>query len=322
MPPKELLSEIRKRKNKVFLVSAHIHLEGDALGSELAIASLLRKLGKKVVILNDDIPPLEYDFMPGIKLISQERKDLSYDAAILVDCSDISRIGKISRVIKKDRLLINIDHHISNTKFGDINWVKPQASCACELVYELFKALKIKINKDEALLLYTGILVDTGSFKYSTTSSWTHVIASDLIKQGLDVYGVYRRLHESMSFHTIKSLAAILATLQTDKTGKVSWLVIKNSLLINDPVLAEATDNVISFARSIKGVEVALLFKEIRKLREVRVNLRSTGKVDVNKIAQVFGGGGHKMASGCTLKGSLKDAVKQVTWQAQKRVSK
>ena len=179
---KRLLAELRKKQNKTFLVSSHINLEGDALGSELALASLLKRLGKKVFVLNQDSAPAEYSFLPGLKSVIHENSPLEYDVAILADCSDISRIGKITKVIKKDALMINIDHHISNTKFGDINWVEPYASCACEIVYKLFKHLKMKINKAEALLLYTGILADTGSFKYSATSSFTHKVASELLE--------------------------------------------------------------------------------------------------------------------------------------------
>ena len=321
MIPRKLLNEIRRKRNKIFLVASHIHLEGDALGSELALANLLKRLGKKVVVLNEDAPALEYRFLPGIDSISSVSGSLNYDVAVLVDCSDISRIGKISKGIRKDKLLINIDHHISNTNFGDINWVKPHASCASEMVYELFKALKVKIKTEDALLLYTGILADTGSFKYSTTSSWTHLVTSELLKHSLDVYGIYRRLYESMPFETVKAFGKIISTLKTNASGKVAWLEIRNHLIRKNPTLAEQTDEIIHFARSIKGVEVALLFKEIRPNREIRVNMRSRDRVDVNKLAKIFGGGGHVMASGCTLRGRFQDVVAKVVAEAEKRAA-
>ncbi len=320
MPPKKLLSALRKKQNKVFLVSAHISLEGDALGSELAMASLLRRLGKKVIVLNQDEVPAEYSFMPGLDSIKHGIISPYYDVGVLVDCSDMSRIGKAAKAFKKGRLLLNIDHHISNTMFGDINWVKPNASCASEMVYELFKALNVKINKNEAICLYTGILADTGSFKYSATSSFTHLAASELLKHNLDVYGIYRHIHESLDIHTVKALGAIIDTLKVAQKGKLAWLEVKNALIKKEPRLSEMTDDIIHFARAIKGVEVALLFKEIKARSEVRVNLRSSGKVDVNKLAGKFGGGGHKMASGCTLKGSLKDVVNRVIGEAQRQV--
>lgn len=321
MLPKKLLQEIRKRKNKVFLVAAHIHLEGDALGSELAVASLLRRLGKKVIVCNEDAAPVEYSFLPGLDGIRHDQFPCDYDVALLVDCSDASRIGKVSKHLRKDRLLINIDHHISNTLFGDINWVESKASCASEMIYELFKALKVEVRKSEALLLYTGILVDTGSFKYSTTSPWTHRAASELLAKGLDVYDIYRRLNESMSFKTVKDLGRIIGTLKTDPSGKVAWLEVRHSLIKKNPVLAELTDQIINFARSVQGVEVALLFKEVLANREVRVNLRSRGRSDVNALAKIFGGGGHKMASGCTLRGNFRENVEKLVGEARKVVS-
>ncbi|PIY83649.1 MAG: bifunctional oligoribonuclease/PAP phosphatase NrnA [Candidatus Omnitrophica bacterium CG_4_10_14_0_8_um_filter_44_12] len=320
MLPKKLLDALRKKQNKVFLVSAHINLEGDALGSELALASLLKRLGKKVIVLNQDEPPVEYGFLPGLGSIRHNVILYDYDVGALVDCSDISRIGKAAKAFRKDRLLLNIDHHISNTMFADVNWVKPNASCASEMVYELFKALSVKINKAEALCLYTGILADTGSFKYSSTSSFTHLAASELLKHNLDVNGIYRHIHESLDVRTVKALGKVIETLKIARKGKLAWLEVKNGLIKKEPALAEMTDEIIHFARAIKGVEVALLFKEIKAGREVRVNLRSRGKVDVNGLASFFGGGGHKMASGCTMKGSLKDAVNRFTTEARRRI--
>ncbi len=321
MVPKKLLAELRKKQNKTFLVSAHVHLEGDALGSELAVASLLRSLGKRVIIANEDDAPSEYSFLPGLGAIRHEAVVLDYDAAVLVDCSDVSRIGRAQKCLRPGATLINIDHHISNTRFGDINWVEPAASCACEMVYELYRALNVKIKKDDALCLYTGIVSDTGSFKYKATSWRTHEIASDLLKHGLDVYGIQRRIYESMTPETIKGLGKIIATLNISSDGKVAWLCVRNRLIRRDPSLAEQTDGVIHFARAIAGVEVAILFKETLSNREMRVNFRSTGQADVNKLAQRFGGGGHKMASGATLKGPFKAMVEKVVSEAQRIVS-
>lgn len=321
MVPKKLVAELRKKRNKVFLVASHIHLEGDALGSELALANLLKSLGKKVIVVNEDAPPPEYSFLPNIDSIEHRKQPFDYDTAILIDCSDLSRIGKVAKLIKKDRLLINIDHHISNTNFGDINWVKPHASSASEMIYELFKRLKVKIKKRDAMLLYTGIMVDTGSFKYATTSPFTHRAASELLGYHLDVYGIYRLVNESMSFGVVQSLGKIIQTLKTDKTGRIAWLVISNQLIKKEPTLAEQTDSIVNFARSIRGVEVALLFKETRRNQEVRVNLRSRENADVNQLARVFGGGGHRMASGATLKGRLKDVIVKVVNEAQKRLT-
>lgn len=306
---KSLCAALQKKENKVFLVFSHIHQEGDALGSQLAMARLLRALGKKVVVVNEDAPSPEYGFLPGIATVRRLETLPDYDAAVFVDCSDISRIGKIAKHVRRDRPIFNIDHHISNTCFGDINWVCPKASSASEMVYELFLALKVPVTGADALLLYTGICVDTGSFKYATTSSRTHEVAAALMKHKLDVYGIYQKLNEDMEFDSVKAIGKIVKTLQRDKTGRVAWLEVSAALIKKNPTLVERTDDLVFFARAINGVDVALLFKEVKRGREVRVNLRSRRGVDVNAIARVFGGGGHKMASGCTWHGTLREAV-------------
>ena len=134
MVPAKLVKALKQKSNKTFLVSSHIHLEGDALGSELAVAGLLESLGKKVILLNEDTPPSAYAFMPGLKKIKQNSIGADYDVAVLVDCSDISRIGRIRKFLKPGKPIINIDHHISNTCFGDINWIDADACCACEMI--------------------------------------------------------------------------------------------------------------------------------------------------------------------------------------------
>lgn len=319
MIPKKLLAEIRKKRNKVFLLSAHIHLEGDALGSELALASLLRRLGKKVFVYNEDTPPAEYLFLPGVDSVLTGDPAVDYDVAMIVDCSDLSRTGKAHKAVSPEKLIINIDHHVSNNRFGHINWVEPRASSACEMIYDLFKALRMKINRAEAILLYTGIMTDTGAFKFANTTSKTHQAAADLLKNNLDIYQIHRRIYETMSFETVKSYGKIIRSLKRDESGKVAWLEIPYALLRKNPVLAQQTDSIIHFARCIEGVEVALLFKEIQR-DEIRVNLRSTGRADVNSIAQSFGGGGHKMSSGATLKGDLREVVVKLVEESGKRV--
>ncbi len=320
MVPKRLLAEVLKKSNKTFLVCSHVSPEGDALGSELAIADLLRSKGKKVILFSADSIPQEYGFLPGIKSIKQKLQPVDYDVAILVDCSDISRIGKVQKILSPNKIIINIDHHISNSKFGDINWVMPYVSCASEMVYELYKALKVKIGVNSAVCLYTGILTDTGSFKYKTTSWRTHMIVSELLKCGLDVYTIYRNIYESFSKETVRALGKIIGTLSVSRDGKVAWLTMRNNLIRSNPVLAEQTDSIIHFPRIISGVEIALLFKELKLNDEVRINFRSTGRADVNKLARVFGGGGHSMASGATLRGPFFATVKKVIIEAKKRV--
>jgi len=317
MVPRKLLSALRNRRNKIFVVSSHVHLEGDALGSQLALSVLLRRLGKKVFCVSHDRPPAEYSFLPGIKGLRYRTWPKDYDVCLLADCSDVTRIGNLCAKVRRDRLILNIDHHVSNTRFGDVNWVDPKASSACEMVYELYKAMRVPLRRPEAVLLYTGIMTDTGSFRFTCTTSRTHAAVADLLRHKVDVNGIYRRVYEQWPFSAVGALGEVLQTLRRDKSGTVAWLTVRAPLLRRQPILVSRTDDLIRFARAVEGAEVALLFKEVRP-GEVRVNLRSCRGRDVNKVARGFGGGGHAMASGCTVRGPVDKVVRRVVTAARR----
>jgi len=288
-----------------------VNPEGDAVGSLLALASLLRRLGKKVHAVVEERVPAEFGFLPGLKGLRRRAWPKDYDVCVLIDCSNTTRIGGLRRRLRPDRLLVNIDHHVSNTRFGDVNWVDPSASSACEMLQGLFGALRVPIRHAEALSLYTGIMTDTGSFRFASTTSRTHAACADLLRHGVDVNVVYRRLHENWPFRAVALLGEVLRTLRRDKSGTVAWLTVAAPMLRRCPLFLSRTDAIIRFARSVAGVEVAVLFKEVRP-GEVRVNFRSCRGRDVNRLARRFGGGGHPTASGCTVHGRLKDVVRRV----------
>jgi bifunctional oligoribonuclease and PAP phosphatase NrnA len=298
------------REHKRFLISSHTNMEGDALGSELAFAFLLKKLGKTPVIVNEDGVPYGYDFLPGIGMITRysgAMRELQFDCFVALDCSDLHRTGEVYRLNTGRRPVLNIDHHVSNSNFGDVNWVDPRACCACELVWRLYKKLRVPISKDAATALYAGILTDTGSFRYSNTTSATHAIASELVAKGVDVPAVHRNIYGNIPYGDLKLLSQILPTMQRSSDGKIVWFEIGRELLKKQKkIYFDLSESILNFARSLKGVEVVVLFKEnVSTEGEVRVNFRSQGIVDVNAIAQMFGGGGHRTASGTTIKGEL-----------------
>jgi len=307
--------EIIKR-NKRFLITAHTSLEGDALGSELAFACLVRALGKIAVIVNDDKVPQGYEFLPGlnsVKRYSSSFKDINFDVFVLLDCSDLKRSGDVYKLNIGGKPVLNIDHHISNAQFGEVNWVEPNVSSAAEMVYKLFKAMRVAINKDAAVSLYAGMLTDTGSFRYSTTSSFTHQAVADLMRQGINVVEIYRSIYEDKPFHDMKLLAGILGGIKRTSNGKIAWVELEKGISHNKSISFDLSERILSFVRAIKGVEVAVLFKKMEgRTNEIRVNFRSQGKVDVNKVAKFFGGGGHKTASGCTVKGTLAQVRRKV----------
>ena len=311
MSLKKVLNVIKK--NKKFIISAHVNLEGDALGSELALARLLRQKGKKVVVVvNADRPPEIYNFLPGINsIINAKQKVEDYDVFIALDCCDERRLGKASKFIKKDKIVVNIDHHKSNNNFGDVNWVEANASSASEMVYQIFKKINSKIDKGSALLLYVGIMTDTGSFRYSNTNEGTHRIAAELLRKNLSVNKIYQKIYEVNPLEDMKILTNLLSEFKTDEKKKIAWVKIKSGLMNKLDSRIDIADNIFGFLRSIKGIEASLIFKELNS-GLTKINFRSRGKVDVAKFAKRFGGGGHHSASGCTVAKGLKDAERLI----------
>ncbi len=314
MSLKKVVDCVKKHKN--FLITSHTNLEGDALGSELAFFNLVRKLGKAATVINEDNLPYGYDFLPQKnKLIKYKDnlKGIEFDCFVALDCSDLSRTGEVYRLNSEKKTILNIDHHISNRKFGNINWVEPHASSCSEMIYKLYNALRVPLDKDTAIFLYTGILADTGSFRYSNVSSFTHRAVSELLKFNLDVPRIYKSVYENIPFEDMKLLGKILPGMRRDVKGRIVWFQVKQNILRNKKLSFDLSEHILSFGRAVKDAQVVVLFKENLGVKnEIRVNLRSQGKVDVNMIAQLFGGGGHKTASGATVKGSIDQVRRKV----------
>lgn len=305
------------RKHKRFLISSHTNMEGDALGSQLGIYFLIKKLKKHAVMVNEEGVPYGYEFLPSLDKIrhfKENLKDLQFDCFVTVDCSDLKRTGEVYTLNVKNKPILNIDHHISNSNFGEVNWVDPKASSASEMVYQLYKKMGVALDKDAALALYAGILTDTGSFRFSNTSSATHAVTAELLNFGIDVVGVYKNIYGSIPLSDLKLLTRILPSMKTALNGKIVWFEVSKQLLKKQKgIFFDLSETLLTFARTLKGLEVAVLFREnLTPGHEVRVNFRSQGKVDVNKIANSFGGGGHKSASGATIKALPLDQVRRM----------
>jgi len=305
------------RRNKRFLITAHTSLEGDALGSEIAFYYLIKKLGKCAVIVNQDAVPANCSFLPfanNIKHLDRKTKNIDFDCMVYLDCADLRRAGDIYKLNVKNKPVINIDHHVSNNKFAQVNWVDAKCSSASEMVYKLYKEMGVSIDKKVAVCLYTGILSDTGSFRYTNTASHTHLAAAELMSCGIDTADIYRKVYADIPYVDMKFLSKILPTIKRECHGQVAYCLLHASLLKKQKrITFDLSENILSFARAIRGIKVVVLFKENLGLRrEVRVNFRSHGAVDVNKIARSFSGGGHKTAAGCTIGGSLDSVKKRV----------
>lgn len=307
---KEALQAIRKYKR--FLVTAHVNLEGDSLGSQLAMKALLEGMGKEAVIVDSDAVPDHYRFLARTDEVMGVKAAIpSCDAIIVLDCPTLKRIGDVQGLITATMPIINIDHHVSNEKFGTVNWVDPHASSAGEMVHRLFKETRTPITKETALFLYIAILTDTGSFNYNNTSGATHAVASELLGYGLEPSSISESIYERRSIADIKLLGLVLSSITVTKTGDVAYLEITERMLRATGADVSKSEGFINYARSIENVKVAVFFREEALPRpKVSISFRSKGDVDVNVIASYFGGGGHMRASGCVIEGSL-TAVKR-----------
>jgi len=305
-------------RNETFVILVHRYPEGDAIGSQLALGLMLMKQGKSVEMLNYDKLPWQYKFLPGsehIKIAESFQRD--YDVGIVLDSSDFERTNYTESEKGMIRYLVNMDHHLSNNFFGDLNIINPQASSTGEMVYNLSKHMDIPLNRDIALNIYTAIVTDTGSFRYSNTTSETLMIASKLVSKGIDVAWANENLFEIGTLGRIKLWGETLSKIELTYHDLISILTVTQQMLIQSNAEFNDTENLINNGLSIVGVEVSLLFKELSE-NTYKVSFRSKGKINVAKVAEIFGGGGHFRASGCKISGTLE----QVRDKVIKMVSK
>ncbi|NQT45920.1 MAG: bifunctional oligoribonuclease/PAP phosphatase NrnA [Candidatus Omnitrophica bacterium] len=319
MPIDDIIKVIEKHKS--FLVTAHINPEGDAIGSQLAIASLLRQLGKEVRIIDNDSVPETLKWLPGAKEIelSKDIKECKFDAALVLDSPNIERIGDVARLTKGSDI-VNIDHHVSNEKFAKIRWVDPHMSSCGEMVFHIYKAMKEAIPIDSAMNMYIAIATDTGSFRYSNTSGDTHNVAAELIKMGIKPEEISEKIYEQKDFASVKLIGECVSTVQVTPDKRIAYLEARRDMFKRTGSRPEDTENFINFARMIKGVDVAIFFREADD-GKTHVSFRSKGNFDVNTLATAFDGGGHRKASGCTLDLDLEKAKKKVLKKTKEMLS-
>lgn len=306
------------KKHKTFLISTHVNPDIDGLASELAMALYLISLKKKVSIVNVDEVLSMHKFLPGARLIKKfNGHPVEYDAAIVLDCGDLNRIDKVKKLLQKNKTLINIDHHITNDYFGTINLVMPHASSTTEVIFDLFKEAKFKLTKEAAILLYAGIMTDTGSFRYDNATSRTHAITSELLKYKFSVSQLYKKIYETVPLSDLKYFTKVINNFQITHQGKVASIELSKKIDRKFSGEFDLKDKIFTFLRSIKGIEVIVILTDSEK-GFTRVNFRSQGKVDVAELASLYGGGGHKKASGCRIRGNLRTAKQAVFVQLSK----
>jgi phosphoesterase RecJ-like protein len=297
-------------RHQKFLITAHVKLDGDALGSELAVYFLLKGLGKEVAVYNQDKTPDNFRFLPGADIIRNTLPPQdSFEVAIILDCSELDRVGDEALRIGAAKTLVNIDHHFSNGGFCEVRLIDPAASSTGELVFRLLTAMRTAITREMATNLYTAIITDTGGFHYGNTGKDTFIAAGHLVESGADPQWISENIYESFPMAKIRLLAKVMQTLSFDCRDRVGSLVIFLKDFEETGALWEHSEGLVDLPRSIAGVEISILYTELPD-RNFKISLRSKGVTNVERVAKVFGGGGHVNASGCRIEGDI-DTVKK-----------
>src|ERR1051325_457348 len=292
-----------------FAITSHIRPDGDSLGSSLGLFWLLRALDKEVEVVMRDAVPHAYLKLPGSELVRvTPRIDRPYDAVFVIECSDITRPGLVDL---ERQFVVNIDHHSTTALFGDINWIDSTASAVGEMIYNLCKALGWRVTKEIAECVYTALITDTGSFHYSNTSERTFKVASELVRAGVKPAKISQAVFASYPWSKIELLGEVLATVKRDPSGRVAWM--RQTLEMQERASAaeEDGDGFVNYPLTCDKVEAVALLKE-KEPGIYRTSLRSKGDVNVARIAEQFGGGGHRNAAGCTLVGAWDEAERTI----------
>jgi phosphoesterase RecJ-like protein len=316
----EIVCVLKKADN--IAIFPHISVDGDGLGSSLALGLALKKLHKKVAVYLEESIPEVYSFLPGNSLVEVYGGSLAlYEAgqakassgivAVALDTGDLDRLGKRAGAFNRAQVRINIDHHATNPGFADYNFIKPESSAVGEIVFEMIGMMEVDMDRDIAICLYTAITTDTGGFRYSNTTPLTHRIAADLVGRGINVADISQKVFDTTSLEKTKLIGMAIGTLELYGAGKLAIITIDRQMMEDSGAKDEDCDGIVNIGRNIKGVEVAVLMREADN-REIRVNLRSNYYVDVSVIANLFSGGGHKRAAGFTVVGELSQVKSQL----------
>lgn len=299
------------REKDRFLISCHENPEGDAIGSELALALALRKMGKTATVLNADPVPANLLFLPGAGTVVFSEDGSNYDVAVVVDCGSPERTGRVGQELRKCPLLINIDHHRTNGDLGDLSLVDPDAAATGLLIHRVLSAMEYEIGLDVATNIYVAVLTDTGSFHYGSSSPEAFEVAGEMVRRGVDPWSVAEQVYETQSALRLRLLGRVLDSLEVSADGRVACITTMRKDLREFSAGKDALEGFINYPRSIVGVEVAVSLRE-EEGDDFRVSFRSKGRVDVSAVAGRFGGGGHRNAAGCTILGTLADVKRKV----------
>jgi phosphoesterase RecJ-like protein len=303
----QVVELIENKQN--FAITTHVRPDGDGVGSSLGLYWLLQSLGKKAEVIVCDDVPIAYQSLPGAADIRRVKSiDKEYDAVLIIECSDVYRPG-ISELDKQ--FTVNIDHHATSEHFGSINWIDSTASAVGEMIYNLCKAIGGRITTEIAECLYMALVTDTGSFHYSNTTDRTLKVASELIRSGVKPAKISEAVYNSYPWSRIELMREVLATVKRDTSGRVASMRQTLEMRRNSGAVDGDNNGFVNIPLAAKDIEAVVYMREAGP-NEYRVSLRSKGEINVAKVAERFGGGGHKNAAGCRAEGDWDTAEKEL----------
>lgn len=303
------------REHDSFAVVSHVRPDGDAIGSILALGHALEQMGKSVRYLNEDGCPESLVFLPGSEKVevSSEAKDVEIEVAITLDTAAHARVGEASlAAISGAKVLINIDHHISNPGYGDLNFIDDQSPATGQIIYNLITTLDLPFSEISRDSIYVAVSTDTGSFQYPGTTKKTYEMAADLVERGLNVGEINSLTYDNQPYRKVELMRSLLNTLERSEDGKLVWWELRSETKEELGLVDDDTEGLIDFIRSVRGVIVAVFFEELEG-GKIRVSMRSKDRrVNASEICGLFGGGGHALAAGIRMAGPLEDAKEKV----------
>ena len=291
------------REHQTFCIVGHVRPDGDCIGSQLGLAMALQNEGKQVVCWNEDAAPAKLKFLDPTGMFARPKRGETFDCVIATDCASFERLGKTGDCIGDRKVLINIDHHESNTRYADINWVSAREASTGELIFRLLKVARWPINKPIADNLFTAVSTDTGSFQYANTRPGTFHTGAELVTRGANLAKICDEVYQSYSLSRVRLLKLVYNKFRLADNDRIAWFCLKKADFSRTGAVSNDSEGLIDHIRAIEPVVVACVFEELEP-ELTRLSLRSkSDKINVNEIAAQFGGGGHSAAAGARIAG-------------------
>lgn len=309
------------RQHQNFCIVGHIRPDGDCVGSQLALALALKAEGKKAVCWNEDEMPPKYAFLDSDGLFQKPKANQQFDCVIATDCASFERMGSVGACVANRKLFINIDHHASNTRYADLNWVSPREPSTGELIFRLLKVAKWPITKRISDCLFTAVSTDTGSFQYPSTRPGTFHVSAELVTRGADLGKICDEVYQSYPLSRARLLKHVYSNFRLTQDNQIAYFWLRKADFVRAGSVSDDTEGLIDHIRAIEPVIVACVFEELEP-DVTRISLRSKNhKVNVSDIAAQFGGGGHPAAAGARIAGKPLAVQRKVIGAIKKALS-